>query len=102
MAGFLAADQHQLPYGHLSLFKTGFDPAAQLPAPTEAGSDAYKGQRSWHWLINVLINSLGKDFMPGGSGMGAIPVKPLLGRTTCIGDTSHVVDAPSIYIRKAE
>ena len=86
----------------LYLFKIGFNLAAQLPAPSEAGSDPHEGQRSWHWLINLLVHSLGKNFMPGCSGMGAIPVEPIRGRTTSISDATRVGDAPSCYICKTE
>lgn len=34
--------------------------------------------------------------------MGAIPVEPVIGRTTRIGGTIRVLYAPSCYIRKAE
>ena len=81
---------------------SGFDAAAQLPAPAEGGSDTHEGQRSWCWFVDGLIHALGEDLMPSGRRMGAIPVEPVLGRTTRVGGAIQVADAPGRHVREAK
>ena len=81
---------------------SGFDAAAQLPAPAEGGRKTHEGQRSWRRFVNGLIDALGEDLMASGCGMGAIPVEPVPGRITRVGGTISVVDAPGCHVREAK